>query len=111
MHRIVLAAQHKGRAPDAMEIGEHVEGVALAVRSCEPAQLDLRLSDRTASDVRVARRPRIDWKGKFSPGVDRGLIPPVVDVQEPAARQRAHLGAAEALEQRHASLKIAVSGG
>ena len=33
---IVYAAEHKGRAPDAMQIGEHVEAVALAVGPCEP---------------------------------------------------------------------------
>jgi hypothetical protein len=111
MHRIVLAAQHEGRALNAMEIGEHVEAVALPARPCEPAQPHLRLSDRTASDVRIAWRPRVNWEGKFSPSVDRGLISPIINVQEPAARERAHLGAAEALEQRHPSIKVGVSGG
>ena len=70
-----------------------------------------RLSDRAASDVRVTRRSHIEWEGEFYPSVGRSQISPAVGVQKPAARQRAHLRAAEALEQRHAPVKIGVSSG
>ena len=76
-----------------------------------PPGFALRPSDRAASEVRVARRPRINGEGEFSPGVDRILVPRAVDVQKPAARERARFRPAEALEQRHASVKIGVSGG
>src|SRR5262245_66636484 len=68
-------------------------------------------SDGTAPDVRIARCPCVDWEGEFSPSVDRSLIYTAIDVQEHLARERAHLGTAEALEQRHASVKIGISRG
>ena len=67
--------------------------------------------DRAASDVRVARRPRIDGQGESPPGVDRSLVRRAVGVQKSAARERAHFRPAEALEQRHAPIKIGVSSG
>ena len=92
MHRVVFAAHHQGWALNAMKVGEHVEGVALAPGFCGKVQRYLRLSDRTASEVRVARRTRIDGEGEFSPGVDRHLIPWAVDVQKPATCERAYFG-------------------
>ena len=56
-----------------------------------PPGFALRPSDRAASEVRVARRPRIDGKGEFSPGVDRSLIPRAVGIQKSAACERPHL--------------------
>jgi hypothetical protein len=41
---IVLATEHQGRTLDAVEIAEHIEGVALAARSRKPLQ-DLRPVD------------------------------------------------------------------
>jgi hypothetical protein len=35
---IVLATEHQGRTLDAVEIAEHIEGVALAARSRQPLQ-------------------------------------------------------------------------
>ncbi len=38
-HRIVLAAEHKGRTLDVAKVRKHIERVALAARPCEPMQL------------------------------------------------------------------------
>jgi hypothetical protein len=71
----------------------------------------LRSSDCAASEVRVARRPRIDREGELSPGIGRSLITRTVGIEKPAAGERAHLGPAEAFKKRDATVEMGVSSG
>src|SRR4029453_19396340 len=105
MHRIVFAAHHKGRALDAMEVGEHVEGVALAARSGEPLR-HLRPVEGAARHIRIAWGSEVKRHRQLPPRVARGLVRMAVKLQEAAARQRAYFRAAKALEQFHAPVWV-----
>src|SRR5580693_6691150 len=76
---IVLATEYQGRTSDAVEIAEHIEGVALAVRSREPLQ-DLRAVDGTPRHVRISCDARVERDGQPSLGVQRGLIRVTLDL-------------------------------
>ena len=98
VHRVVLAAEHQRRTLDAMQIGEKMIAVALAIGSREPEQ-HFRPADRAARHVRIACLAEVVRHRQPSPFIERGLAGVTSDHEDMAAHQGAGFGIAKAFEQ------------
>ena len=98
---------HEGRALDAMQIGEHVEGAALAARSGgTTAAPRSGLTARRAMSGSRGMRGIDSGKASSRQASTAGLVRMAVNLRKRRRAQRADLRPAEALEQRHAPLEV-----